>query len=211
MAARTFVIGNDATLPKFPAPESAEIGSRNSLFRRYVDGEKGSLPEEDLEIAVREMVKLQLLAEAVTLLAYWGRADPRSEALNALLTELRSKPLVGSQIADAKLAAVGILFGGRPMMNLEGPRSLVRAKRLSNLYLAHYHHAVPFDRGVLRGAWGNCSAEDCAKAQHKAEMQLGKIGAPKRREIPRRRSGAASPVPHEATESADRSDSPASR
>jgi hypothetical protein len=210
MAAHDFVIGNDATLPKFSAPESAEIGSQNSLLRRYADGEKGLLPAEVSEIAVREMVKLQLLSEAVTLLADWRRVDPGSKALNALLTELRNKPLVGSQIADRKLAAVGVLFGGRPLMNLEGPRSLVRAKRLSNLYLTHYHHAFPFDRGVLRGAWGNCSTKGCGKAQHQAEMQLGKIGAPKGREVPRRRSGASSPVPNEATDGADRSDSPAS-
>ena len=75
MAARGFVIGNDATLPKFLAPESAEIGSRNSLLRRYVGGEKGLLPEEVSEIAVRQMVELQLLSEAVTLLADWRRVD----------------------------------------------------------------------------------------------------------------------------------------
>jgi len=210
MAARGFVIGTDATLPKFAAPESAEIGSRNSLLRRYVGGEKGLLPEEVSEIAVRQMVKLQLLSEAVTLLADWRRVDPGSKALNALLTELRGRPLVGSQIADGTLAAVGVLFGGRPLKNLEGPRSLVRAKRLSNLYLTHYHHAAPFDRNVLRRAWGNCSTKGCGKARDQAEMRLGKIDAPRRGDVPRRRSGAASPVPNEATDSAERSDSPAS-
>jgi hypothetical protein len=210
MAARNFVVGIDAALPKFPTPESAEIGFQNSLLRRYVGGEKGPLPEEISEIAVREMVKLQLANETMTLLADWRRVDPNSEALNALLTELRSKPWVGSPISDEKLAILGKLFGGRPLMSLEGTRSLRRARRLTGLYRTHYYYAVPFDRGVLRGAWGNCSAQGCRKAQHQAEKRLGKIDAPGRGEVLRRRAGAGSPVPNEATDSADRSDSPGS-
>jgi hypothetical protein len=210
MAARAFVPGLNAVLPKFPTPESAEIGSQNSLLRRYVGGEKGPLPEEISEIAVREMVKLRLPTESVTLLADWRRVDPRSEALNALLTEFRKDPEVGNLIADRKLAALGKLFGGRSLMNLEGPRSLGRARRISALYLTHYHHAVPFDRDVLRSAWGNCSAKGCRKARDQVEEQLGKIDAPRRGGVPRRRPGAGSPVPTEATGSADRSESPES-
>jgi spermidine synthase len=210
MAAHAFVIGSNVTLPKFPTPESAEIGSQNSLLRRYVGGEKDLLPEEISEIAVREMVKLQLFSESMTLLANWQRFAPRSEALNALLTEFRKDPGVGSMISDGKLAALGRLFGGRPLRNLEGPRSLVRARRLSGLYLTHYHHAVPFDRGVLRRIWRDCSPEGCRQVRHEAEKQLGKIDAPRHGDVPRRRSGAGSPAPNEATDSADRSDLPES-
>jgi hypothetical protein len=127
---------------------------------------------------VSELLKLGLVAESATLLADWRRADPSSQALNALLTKLRSKPAVRSLIADEKLATLERLFGGQPLTNLEGPRSLARAKRLSELYLTHYHHAAPFDRGVLRAAWGNCSAEGCRRAQDQFEKQLGKIDAP---------------------------------
>jgi hypothetical protein len=119
-------------------------------------------------------------------------------------------PAVRSLIVDEKLASLEKLFGGQPLMNLEGPRSLMRAKRLSGLYLTHYHHAAPFDRGVLRAAWGNCSAEGCRKVQDQVEKQLGKIDAPKRGDVPRRRSGAGSPVPSEATDTTDGSNSPAS-
>jgi hypothetical protein len=210
MAARAFVIGNHATLPTLPAPESAEIGSQNSLLRRYVGGEKGPLPEGISEIAVREMVKLELLAEAATLLADWRRGDPESEALNALLTELRSKPPIRSQIVDGTLVGLGRLFGGQPVRNLEGRRSLVRAKQISKAYLNHYHHAVPFDRSVLRRIWGNCSAKGCRQAQHQAEKQLGKIEAPRRGEFQRRKPGAGSPVPNEVTDTTDLSESPES-
>jgi hypothetical protein len=210
MAARDFVIGNDATLPKFLAPKTAKIGSQNALLRRYVGGGKDPLPEEISEIVVSEMNKLQLFAESATLLADWRRVDPSSETLDALLTKLRSKPAVRSMIADEKLAILEKLFGGRPLMNLEAPRSLMRARRLSGLYLTHYHHAVPFDRGVLRAVWGNCSAEGCRRVQDQVEKQLGKIDAPRRGDVPRQRSGAGSPVPSEATDTTDGSHSPAS-
>jgi hypothetical protein len=208
MAVRGFMIGSNAALPKFPTPESAEIGSKNSLLRLYVGGEKGPLPGEISEIAAREMAKLNLGAELAALLADWWRVDPGSEALNALLTELRSRPNLRSSIAGEKLAILERLFGERPLVNLESRRSLRRARRITQLYLTHYHHAVPFDRGVLRSAWGNCSAKDCRKAQHQAEEQLGKIEAPRRGEVLRRKVGAGSPAPSETTESADRSHSP---
>jgi predicted membrane-bound spermidine synthase len=208
MAARAFLVGGNATLPKLPTPESAEIGSQNSLLRRYVGGKKGPLPEEVSEIAVREMVKLRFSTESATLLADWWRVDPESEALNALLTEFRKDPRVGNLVSEAKLAALGRLFGGRPLRNLEGPRSLTRARRLSGLYQTHYHHAVPFDRGVLRAIWRNCSAEGCEKARHRTEKQLGKIEVPRRGDVPRRRPGARSPTPSEATDTANGSYSP---
>jgi hypothetical protein len=159
MAARTFMVGSDAALPKFPNPESAEIGFRNSLLRRYVGSEKGPLPEQTLKIAVKELFRVQLHAEFATLLADWRRVDHGSEALNALIKEVRGMPSVGGLVADEKLAVLGRLYGGQPLLHLEGPRSLARAKRLSELYQTHYHHAAPFDRGVLRAIWGNCSIE----------------------------------------------------
>jgi hypothetical protein len=210
MAARAFVIGNDAKMPKFPTPESAEIGSQNSLLRRYVGGGKGPLPEEISEIAVRELFKVKHIAGIMSLLADWRRVDPSSETLNALLTELRSKPSARGLIIGENFALLGRLFGGQPLRNLEGPRSLARAKRLSTFYLTHYYHAVPFDRGVLRAAWGNCSVQGCGRVRDHIEKQLGKIDAPRRGDFLRRGSGAGSPVPEEATDSTDRSDSPAS-
>ena len=197
LAARAFVAGNDATLPKFATAEGAEVGFQNSLLRRYVGGEKGPLLEEISEVAVRATCAVQLVAECATLLADWRRIDPESEALNALIEDLRSNPVLASMLTNEKLAALGRLFGGRPLVNLKGPRSLARAKRLSRLYLTHYHHAVPFDRGVLRAAWGNCSIKGCRKAQHQIERRLGKIGAPRRSDVPLRRSGAGAPAPNE--------------
>jgi hypothetical protein len=210
MAARAFVAGNNTTLPKFPTPESAKIGFQNSLLRRYVGGKKGPLPEEISEIALNVLYKLHLVNEAATLLADWWRVNPKSEALNAQLTKFRNNPAIGGSISDQQLMSLGMLFGGRPLTSLKGRRSLMRAKRISESYLTHYHHAVPFDRSVLRTVWGSCSVEGCSKAKDEIEEQLGKIAKPRRGDVQRRRSGAGSPVPAEATDLTDLSDSPAS-
>jgi hypothetical protein len=210
-AARDFVKGSDAKLPKFPTPESAKIGSRNSLLRRYVGGGKGPLPEEVSDIAVKEMAKLQLDAELMTLLADRWRVDPKSEAFKELLTELRRNPILASVIADGVIGPLARLFGGRRLMDLEGPQSLRRAKRLSGLYLTHYHHAVPFDRGVLRAVWAKCSVKPCRENQDRVEEKLGIIGSSRRGDFRQRRSGAGRPAPIGATDSPDRSRSPESR
>jgi len=204
MAARAFVVGGDVSLQKFAAPESAAIGFQNSLLRRYVGGEKGSLPGEIFEIAIREACKVQLVAECVTLMVAWWQSDPESEALNALINELRSNPSFGPAFTEGNLASVARLFGGQSLLNLQSPQSLVRAQKLSGLYRAHYHHVIPFDRGVLRTAWGNCSAKDCEKAQRKIEEDLGKIGKPRPRDVPLRRARARRPALDQETDRMDR-------
>jgi predicted membrane-bound spermidine synthase len=210
MAARAFVVGHDVKLPKFPTPESAKIGAQNSLLRRYAGGGKGPLPEEISEIAVDTMYRLRLASELATVLADWRRVDPRSEALNAKLAEFRTKPALEGSISNEQLVALGLLLGERPLRQIEGPRSLARARRLSRSYLDHYYHAVPFDRSVLSAAWGGCSVRACEDAREQFEKQLGKIDAPWRGNIRRRRPGAGSPVPDEETETTDLVDSPTS-
>jgi len=190
LAARAFIAGNDVSLQKFAAPESAVVGSRNSLLRRYAGRQDGSLPGEIFKIAIREAYKVQLAAECVTLVAAWRHSDPESAALNAQLNELRKDPSFGDLLADGNLDSLERLFGSQPLLSLQGPRSLMRAQQLSGLYLVHYHHVVPFERGVLRTAWGNCSAKACEKAQRKVEKNLGKIGKPGPRDVPLRRPRA---------------------
>jgi len=208
MAARSFVVGSDAALPKFPTVEGAEVGARNSLLRRFVGVQTGSLPEPVLRVAVRQAAKLQLAGELTTLLAYWRRADPASESLHEQLAEFRRDPTFGMLITDRSLAFLGRLFGGQPLAHLEGRRALVRATRITDLYITHYHHAAPFDRGVLRAAWADCLVDGCGEARREAEAVLGPIEVPRRGELPRRRGGMPAPTTDEETGAPDRYRSP---
>jgi len=131
--------------------------------------------------------------------------------LNALINELGSNPSFGPAFTGGNLASVARLFGGQSLLSLQGPRSLARAQQLTGLYRAHYHHVIPFDRGVLRTAWGNCSAKDCEKAQRKVEEDLGKIGKPRPRDVPLRRARARRSALDEETDRMDRDQFPESR
>jgi hypothetical protein len=179
LAARAFFAGNSARLPKLLTREAEEVGSQNALLRRYVR-EGDGLPQEEIsETAVRVTCGLEFTEECATLLAYWRRANPKSERREALLRGgLRSGTARANQLSNGKLATIEALFGGRPLKDRQGLSSLLRAKRVSTLYADHYHHPVPFDRGVLRAVWGNCAAEGCQEAKRQVEERLGKISAP---------------------------------
>jgi len=207
LAARAFIVGNDVALQKFATPESAAIGARNSLLRRYAGRKDGSLPGEVFEVAIRETYKVQLTAECVTLAAAWRHADPESAALAAQINELKKDPEMVGPLSNESLDIVERLFGDQPLLSLQGPRSLMRAQQLSELYLVHYHHAVPFDRGVLRTVWGNCSARPCDKARHKFEKALGKIGEPGPRDVPLRSPRARGPRLDDANDQGYRAES----
>jgi spermidine synthase len=208
MAARAFIVGNAVPLPKFATPEGEAIGFQNSLLRRYVGGQEGPLPEDILETAIREICRVQQVALCVTLIAAWWDRDFDSEALNPLIAGLRSTPAIGGMLDDEGLASLARLFGSRPMMRLEGPRSLVRAQQISELYHTHYHHVLPFDRGVLRTVWDNCSAKGCEKAQREVEAVLGKIGKPRPGDRPLRPLKGDRRAPDDKNGGRDRAQSP---
>jgi hypothetical protein len=210
MAARAFIAGSDATLPKFLNPESEKIGSRNSLLRRYVGGRKGPLSEEISSIAVKETCKVELPAECATLLAGWRRSDPDSETLNEQFKEIQSDPSFAGQFNEQMLVSIGRLFGGQPLMHLEGRRSLVRARQISKLYQAYYHYALPFDRDVLRFVWEDCSGRDCRRSQRRVEQELGEIGPSRRENFGLEGPGSAKPMQNGEVEGTDLSPSPAS-
>ncbi|HXV36056.1 MAG TPA: hypothetical protein VEC18_02840 [Myxococcota bacterium] len=186
MAARAFFRNDTALVPKFPTPEIAQIGFRNSLLRRYVGGERGPFPEEISEIAVRVMCTLERFTECAALLAAWVRAYPESQRRDALLEEPLIRRAVSTVITQPTLTVVESLFGGQPMRNLQGRRSLARATRVSDVYLSYYHFAVPFDRDVLRMAWDLCAAPACASARQEVERYVGTLGPATRDELSRR-------------------------
>jgi hypothetical protein len=178
LAARAFFAGKDARLPKFPTPEGVAVGSQNSLLRRYALAEDGTFPEAISEIAVKATCRLGLAEECASLLADWQRAHPKSPKLTSLMTLFRNNPIDASEFRERNIDAIEELFGGQPStMILTGPASLARAKAISQLYLDHFHHPVPFDRDVVRVAWEQCSDENCDTARQKIEEQLGRLDA----------------------------------
>ena len=50
-----------------------------------------------------------------------------------------------------------------------------QAERLTQRFLLHYHHAVPFDRRVVEAAWRRCRGEDCEDRQREAWQRLSAL------------------------------------
>jgi predicted membrane-bound spermidine synthase len=172
-AARAFFRGSQAWLPPFLSPAHERIASRNSLLRRLAnDGDP--LPEELLEAAARENWRFASnLRYSATYFARWGFDYPGSPRLEAALADLRKAPGRGkAMIAPAQLNRLWALYSGKiPAVQEEA--SLAQARSVTNRFLAHYQHAVPFDRSVLDAVWSRCRGEACEEVRRQAMQSMG--------------------------------------
>ena len=50
-----------------------------------------------------------------------------------------------------------------------------QAERLTQRFLLHYHHAVPFDRRKIEAAWRRCRGDDCEERQREAWQRLSPL------------------------------------
>jgi hypothetical protein len=190
MAARAFFLGERTRLPKFAGPRSARVGSRNSLLRRYAGGSGPTLAEHVMEPAARETCNRTRRFECATLLADWRRDNGTSEKLETLLAELRKESPKVAMLKEDYLASLAVLFGGSRLRELDQAKSLARVKKISRKFLEHYHHAVPFDRRILRAGLSKCSGDDCEEVWRRMEERLGRLDGPIDGRIPRRGASA---------------------
>jgi predicted membrane-bound spermidine synthase len=174
-AARAFFRGGVATLPSFVDPESAAVGTRNSLLRRHAANAEGRLPEAALADAVVEYCRYNRIEECAAFLARWSRDYPDSPRLTAALYDARQEVREPELLSERNLALVARLYGGANGAAPGASRPLVRAGRSTQRFLRYYHHAVPFDRRVLAEAWSECRTELCEEKRLEAEQQLGPL------------------------------------
>ena len=50
-----------------------------------------------------------------------------------------------------------------------------QAERMTQRFLLHYHHAVPFDRRTIEAAWRRCRGDDCEDRQREAWQRLSSL------------------------------------
>jgi spermidine synthase len=182
-AARAFFRSRQATLPRYLTAAHQRVSERNSLLRRLAGG-GDVFPEEILEAAVRETCRFNRSRECATLFARWAFDHPGSQRLHTTLDDLReSTRRAQTTLAGPRLARVRLLFDGKA--RAKAGRSLEFARGLTNRFVSHYHHAVPFDRRIVVAAWNGCQGEECDESRRWAEEQLGGID----RDGPRRAPG----------------------
>jgi hypothetical protein len=188
-AARAFFLGRQAWLPPFASEAHERVASRNSLLRRFAKS-RGSLPEDVLEIAARETCRFSRQSECATFFARWGFDYPGSPLRRSTLTDVRStgKGRINPYLTRAHLAGLQVLFGG-------GGRgaSRMRPEQMTDRFLRHYHHPVPFNRAVLEAAWSRCRGDKCEERRRLAEQRVGWIHADSAQ-----RAGRAGAAPRQA-------------
>ena len=175
-AARAFFLGNQAWLPPYATEAHERVSKRNSLLRRFARN-RGSLAEEILETAARETCRFFRHEECATFFARWGFDHPASKRRRSTLAEVR-KDTSGTNpyLTPANLSGLRALFEAEVRDVPDGAFRL-QAEQLTNRFLRHYHHAVPFNRDILEAAWSRCRGEQCAERRRLAEQRLGVIDA----------------------------------
>jgi len=173
LAARAFFFGSStARVDPYASENHQKVSVRNSLLRRYA-GDAEVLPEEIFDVAAREMCRLKRARDCASFVARWSVDHPKSALRRVALPTLRktARPRSAS-LNTAQLARLRALYSGRLVTSEDAPTPLVEAQRATELFLNHYHHAVPLDRRVLEEVWGRCVGEDCEAERARAEELL---------------------------------------
>jgi hypothetical protein len=141
---------------------------------RYAAG-ADALPERLLEATARELCRLRRTEQCATLFARWQLDRPGSPRLKRALAEMRQANRASSRdLAPSKLKQLRMLYDGR-VPNVKQAALAEQAERLTDRFLLHYHHAVPFDRWVVEAAWLRCRGNDCEDRQREAWQHLSSL------------------------------------
>jgi predicted membrane-bound spermidine synthase len=176
-AARAFFRGGVAELPRFARPDSAAVGARNSLLRRYAADAQGRFSEAALEAAVSECCRHGRFVECAALLARWIHDHPESPRLREALAQVRRTRPTPAPLTDANLVPLAALFDGAGTAPAS-KRPLLRATQTTQRFARFYHHAAPFDRRALARVWSGCASDACRAQRRAAEERLGPFDGP---------------------------------
>jgi spermidine synthase len=185
-AARAFFAGKQARLPTSGRAGAAELGAQRSLVRHYEHQLGRGLSEDETRDLVIETCRHRA-TECLTLLAWWARERPGSARRARALEAIR---LGGVGDRDGplmlhRLDRVQALYDPTPFESRVDP--LLEAKRATDLFYIHHHHAAPFPRAHLETVWRRCASvpereAECGQARALAESHLGPLGRDERPE-----------------------------
>jgi hypothetical protein len=170
VAGRAFFTGGRGSLPFTGYGEAAEIGSANSLLRRYRaqvsgSGGSGAIYGEAAWRACRAQ-----LPNCAALAAAWSKTQPESESFARLAETLRSTQ------GPSFLTSLGALLesNGTARSTRRDRVAPGDALEWTRMYLSYYAHAEPFDPARLLEVWQHCrpdgeSREGCDRGLSAAE------------------------------------------
>ncbi len=172
VAARAFFRGQMAWLPHLVKPEHQRVSRSNALLRRFAGG-NDPLPEPVLEVAALETCRNIRMAECAALFARWQVDWPGSPQLDRALARARTEAGNNSIHIGPGVLQPLVALHRRGAGTLPAELPVATASDLTNRFLTHYHHAVPFDRRALDDLWGRCRGPGCAQWREQARVQVG--------------------------------------
>jgi len=177
LAARAFFVGSQVPrVGPFMSENQQKVSVGNSLLRRYAGGAQ-VLPEEIFEISAREVCRFQRMRDCSAIIARWSVDYPESDLWRATLSSLRKAARSRDpNLSSSRLQKLRALCSGRVIPGEDDAPAHVEARRVTELFLNHYHHVVPFDRRVLEEVWGRCNDEACDAERAQFEGMLGGLG-----------------------------------
>jgi spermidine synthase len=173
-AAWAFFRGRRSWLPSLSSPAHREVSLENSLLLRYAAGGE-ALPERVLEAATYELCRFRRTEQCATLFARWQLDRPGSPRLRSALAEARQmnratrRDLVGGRLRQLRM-----LYEGK-VAEVDESAWAQQAERMTQRFMRHYHHAVPFDRRTIEAAWRRCRGDDCEERQRLAWQRLSSL------------------------------------
>ena len=133
------------------------------------------LPERLLEATARELCRLRRTEQCATLFTRWQLDRPGSPRFKKALAEVRRVNRASNrELSPGRLRQLRMLYDGK-VREVPETALVQQAERLTERFLRHYHHAVPFDRRVVEAAWRRCRGDDCEDRQHAAWQQLSSL------------------------------------
>jgi len=148
------------------------VSVSNSLLHRYA-GDAEVLSEEIFELAARETCRFRRMEDCASFVARWSVDHPDSALWSATLSALRKTTRSrNSSLRPERLRRMHAFYSGRFIPGEDAAPPHVEARRVTNFFLNHYNHIVPFDRRVLEEVWGRCGGEDCEAERARVEDLL---------------------------------------
>jgi SAM-dependent methyltransferase len=173
LAARAFFLGGPvANVDPHVSPNHQKVSFSNSLLRRHL-GSREVWSEEIYELAAREACRLKRVEDCASWLARWMLDHPDSDRWRTTLASLRRGPRARTPFLSARrLDRLREFYSGRFVPSQDDPAPSVEAHRVTNLFVKHYNHIVPFDRAVLDDVWARCEGADCQAERAKIEAKF---------------------------------------
>jgi hypothetical protein len=121
------------------------------------------------------MCRFRRTEQCATLFARWQLDRPGSPRLRSALAKARQINR-GSrrELTPGKLRQLRMLYEGT-VPEVDDSALAQQAARMTQKFLLHYHHAVPFDRRVIEAAWRRCRGDDCEDRQREAWQRLSSL------------------------------------